>query len=98
MIFTINGNRKIVNKFGKDRATFEKLLKLPKTYFTWNNGNEDIQMGTSTQKVRELYPELVSEGETGKLSVDYSKLSVIALKGLDILYSEIQIIKKHLNL
>jgi len=83
---------------GDVEVDFEKLLKLPKAYFTWNNGNEDMQMGTSAQKVRELYPELVSEDDTGKLSVDYSKLSVIALKGLDILYSEIQMIKKHLNL
>lgn len=83
---------------GDVEVDFEKLLKLPKAYFTWNNGNENMQMGTSAQKVRELYPELVSEDDNGKLSVDYSKLSVIALKGLDILYSEIQMIKKHLNL
>lgn len=65
---------------------FEKLKTIPKKYFTWKN-NAELNIGTGAQSLGNIYPELVTEVD-GKLRVDYSKLSVIALAAIDKLYEE----------
>ena len=74
---------------------FEKLKSIPKQYFTWIDRDSELQIGTSAQKVKEMYPELVKEGET--LSVDYARLSIIALAAIDKLYDELVEVKSELN-
>lgn len=74
---------------------FEKLKSIPKKYFTWKDGDSKLQLGTSAQKVQALYPELVNDGD--KLSVDYARLSMIALAAVDKLYDELVEVKKELN-
>ena len=84
---------------------FEKLKNIPKSYFTWKSDDKKVmQIGTSAQKVKELYPELVG-GTDELLSVDYAKLSIVALKAVDKLHeeneklrAELDAIKKHLGL
>lgn len=66
----------------------DKLSKLRKVYFNWKDKqNSDLQLGMIAQDVQELYPELVSE-TNGELSLSYEKLSVIALKAIDVLHNE----------
>ena len=93
--------------FGEDiEIDFDKLKSIPKKYFTWKSDEtKKVDLGTSAQKVRELYPELVGGDDDTTLSVDYAKLSIIALKAVDKLHeenemlkAELDMIKKHLGL
>jgi hypothetical protein len=76
----------------------DKLSKLPKKYFTWKNDEEKkLQIGTSAQKLYEIYPELVSIDENDKYGVSYEKLSIIALAAVDKLYEENKELKERLK-
>ena len=86
---------------------FDKLKTIPKSYFTWK-GDEDkkLEIGTSAQKLKEVYPELVSyDSVDDRYTVSYDKLSIIALKAVDKLHeenemlrAELDMIKKHIGL
>jgi hypothetical protein len=47
--------------------------------------------------LREIYPELVSENEDGKMAVSYEKLSIIALAAVDKLHKENEELKDRLK-
>ena len=74
------------------------LSKIPKKYFTWKDNKEKKrQIGTSAQMLLPYYPELVSEDDNGQLTVDYAKLSVIALAAVDELHKENLELKERLR-
>lgn len=77
---------------------FAKLKEIRKSYFTWKDGDGKMQIGTSAQDVQKVYPELVSETKDGKLTVDYAKLSIIALSAIDKLDERLSKIEKALNI
>lgn len=74
---------------GDINVDLDKLLLLPKKYFTWKlDRNGKIEIGTSAQEVQKLYPELVTKDLEGKLVVAYDKLSIVALRAIDVLNSK----------
>jgi len=80
------------------QVDFEKLRSIPKKYFSWKeDDNGQIHIGTSAQKLKEFYPELVTENEDGSLTVSYNKLSMIALKAIDLLDERCTKLEKRLN-
>ena len=85
-----------VKDFKEDvEIDFDKLKSIPKSYFTWK-GDEDekLEIGTSAQKLKEVYPELVSyDSADDRYTVSYDKLSVVALKAVDKLHEENEMLK-----
>lgn len=78
----------------------DKIKTLPKKYFRWKDKEVDgskMNIGTSAQKLRELYPELVSGEDDGTLGVCYEKLSVVALAAVDKLHEENAALKKEVD-
>jgi hypothetical protein len=88
-----------LKNFGENiEVDFNKLAEIPKVYYTWKtDADNKQQIGTSAQKLREIYPELVSESKDGKLAVSYEKLSVIALSAVDKLHKENEELKDRLR-
>ena len=79
-------------------VNLDKLSSLRKSHFTYNDDESKKQhIGVSAQAVQKLYPEVVNEDEDGYLSVDYAKLSIIALKAVDELYSRLLKLEAKIN-
>ena len=89
---------------------FDDIKRIPKKLFTWKEGDfydgKKIHVGTSAQKVKEIYPELVYiyntidctdiNDEKAILGVDYEKMSIIALAAIDKLNENINVLKEKL--
>ena len=55
------------------------------------------EFGLIAQEVREVFPEVVVESDTGTLSIDYGKLSTVAIKAIQELKSEVDELKEMLR-
>ena len=82
---------------------FNKLKEIPKKYFTWKYDEDKvINLGTSAQEVEKIYPEIVGEyvDESTNIeykSIDYSKLSIVALAAIDKLNERIEYLENKLK-
>ena len=76
----------------------DKISKLPKKYFTWkSDANKQLHIGTSAQELQKLYPQLVDKLEDDTLIVNYDKLSIIALKCIDVLNDKVKSLEERLD-
>lgn len=74
----------------------EKAKQIPTTYFYWKDRYDGPrEIGTSAQKVQELFPEIVSGDD--KLSVDYSKLAIVALAAVKELSAKVDELQRQIN-
>ena len=81
---------------GEIENALDKANQIPTKYFYWKNMPDGPrQLGTSAQKVREVFPEIVSGDE--KLSVDYSKLAIVALAAVKELTAKVEDLQKQLD-
>ena len=70
---------------------FNVLKSIPKKYFEWKDNPEaGQQIGTSAQDLLRVYPSLVNKDKNGYYSVDYARLSIIALAAIDKLNNKIE--------
>lgn len=85
--------------FGSDvEINFEELKSIPKKYFEWKDDPDAVQqIGTSAQALLRVYPQIVSKGEDGFYSVDYAKLSIIALAAIDKLDDRISYLESEIK-
>lgn len=84
--------------FGEDIKALEVVSEIPTKYFTWKSDESKTEhIGTSAQEIQKLYPDLVTENEDGVLSVDYARLSIIALAAIKELKAQIDELKSKIN-
>ena len=74
-----------------------KIKKLRKVYYVLKDNPDELKIGTIAQDLKADFPELVSEAEDGILSVDYPKLSVLALSAIDNLDDRLSALESKIN-
>jgi hypothetical protein len=79
-----------------DSDILEKLQKIEPVYYQFKNQNahpDGVQLGLIAQEVQAQFPELVTTGSNGYLSLSYSKLSAVLLKGVQEQQEQIEMLK-----
>ena len=76
----MNLKKNIVNLDG----ALDKLDNIRGVYHDWidENQSKDRQIGVIAQEVEAIYPELVTKGENGYLSVNYPKLTAVLIQAV----------------
>lgn len=96
-----NSDERLKNFGDNLKIDFDALAQMRKANYTWKDTEsygEGNNIGVSAQEVQKLYPEVVTEDpETTILSVDYAKLSVVALAAIDELHKENVELKSRLD-
>jgi trimeric autotransporter adhesin len=71
------------------------ISRLKGFYFNWNVGTDKSrQLGLSAQDVEKVLPEIVSQGNDGYLSVEYSKLTPVLIEAIKVQQQQIESQKK----
>ena len=80
-----NSDRALKTNIQPLGPALEKLLSIPAVRYQFKAGtgrSTDPQVGLIAQDVQAVFPELVSRGEDGHLSLAYSKFAAVLLQGL----------------
>jgi hypothetical protein len=77
----------------KDFTSLKNPLDIVKKihgyYFHWNTGiDKTRQVGFSAQEVQKVFPEVVSKGEDGYLSIEYGKMTPLLVEAIKALITE----------
>ena len=98
--FCTTSDERLKDYISDINVDFNKIKSIPKKYYYWKDKSlgEKLEIGTSAQKLAEIYPECVYHNEVSDhYSVNYSKLAIVALAAIDKLYDEISELKSRLN-
>nr|DAL55647.1 MAG TPA_asm: Neck appendage protein [Caudoviricetes sp.] len=88
--FYTDSDKRLKNIIGDINLDIDKILELSLIYYTFNNDpSKKEEIGVIAQEIKEVCPQIVSEDENGMLSVDYSKLSILALYCIKDLYGKL---------
>jgi hypothetical protein len=76
-------------------GVLDKVEQMRGVYHNWidENQSKDRQIGVIAQEVQAVYPELVSLGDNGYLSVNYPKLTAVLLQSVKELNAEMKEMK-----
>jgi len=76
----------------------DAIAELPKVMYNWKEEEDSDakHVGTIAQEVEKIYPDLVSTNKDGIKSVDYAKLSIVALAAIDQLNERIKALEAKL--
>lgn len=69
-------------------CSLEDIAQLIPVYYRWKDVEkmgDNRHIGLIAQEVQKLFPELVSAGENGILSLNYAELSAVAMRGIKLL-------------
>jgi cytoskeletal protein CcmA (bactofilin family) len=82
--FTSASDQRLKKNIVTLNGALDNLQTLRGVYHDWNDPNQsaDRQIGVIAQEVQEIYPELVTVGGNGFLSVNYPKLTAVLLQSI----------------
>lgn len=87
--FFDTSDERLKNFENEINVSLDDIKNIKKSYFYYKHDNDkEKHIGVSAQDIEKIYPEVTNTNSDGYLTVDYSKLSVIALKAVDVLHEE----------
>ncbi len=97
-VLTQNSDATLKKNIEPIKNASDLLQQLHGYRYQWKDENADAekQLGLLAQEVQKVLPELVKEGENGKLGVNYSGLIPVLLEALKEQQDELAKLKMHL--
>ena len=82
--FTSASDKRLKKNIATLDGALDNLNTLRGVYHDWNDPSQsqDRQIGVIAQEIQAVYPELVTEGGNGFLSVNYPKLTAVLLQSI----------------